>query len=219
MTERHECHEPMEELLRAALSARADSITAPDLRPLGPPVGGVGSSRSRWLTITAPLAVFVAAAAALAAVTLTGAPDSYNGSPQRPGASPTAGASANRETQAPGGPAAPAEATPESPPEPASTPPGTSAPLRRSTTSPTFTSGHSNASTNTPPPIPRSSGTAAPTGQPSGSATSTPRPSGTAAPTSAAPSTTTEPHGSTEPHDTKPPSTGPDSSGAEPSPR
>jgi len=102
VTERHPPDAPLEELLRAALAARAHEVTSASLRALGPP-RPVPKRRNRWLRIGAPTSLVLATAAAFGAVSLVGTPDiDLRGEPARrpdvlvatptPSATPTPGA-------------------------------------------------------------------------------------------------------------------------------
>ncbi|MFF7250589.1 hypothetical protein ACFZBU_42775 [Embleya sp. NPDC008237] len=80
MTERDARDESMEDLLRAALASRADSVTLGSLRPPGPPTSNE-DRRSRVGRIGIPLAVLAAVAAAFGGVSLIGAPEHTAGAP------------------------------------------------------------------------------------------------------------------------------------------
>ncbi|MYS79568.1 hypothetical protein [Embleya scabrispora] len=117
MTERDARDESMEDLLRAALASRADSVTLGSLRPPGPPTSG-NDHRSRLGRIGVPLAVLAAAAAAFGGVSLIGAPKH------------TAGAPADRPMSVSALPTREHTAVSEAPPLAATSPsaPGTTAP-------------------------------------------------------------------------------------------
>ncbi|MFI1384890.1 hypothetical protein [Embleya sp. NPDC020886] len=126
MTERDARDESMEDLLRAALASRADSVTLGSLRPPGPP-GSVREHRSRRHTIGIPLAILAIVAAAFGGVSLVGAPDTKTSAPMQsrvPSPLPTQSvrptptttvATPERTTTAPGAqsPEAPESDTPE----------------------------------------------------------------------------------------------------------
>ncbi|MET7303854.1 hypothetical protein [Embleya sp. NPDC005575] len=82
MTERDARDESMEDLLRAAMASRADSVTLGSLRPPGPP-RSVQHHRSRRARIGLPLAVLAAVAAAFGGVSLVGAPDTNTSAPMQ----------------------------------------------------------------------------------------------------------------------------------------
>ncbi|MFI5955108.1 hypothetical protein [Cryptosporangium sp. NPDC051539] len=113
-----------ERRLSAALSARAESITAADLRPPAPPTRGHRSpaSKTRWLFTGMALAAAFAAVAVLVLVTqVRESPIRPSHQPSgRPAASPTPAASeparpSPSETRGPAVPQSPADATPAPP--------------------------------------------------------------------------------------------------------
>ncbi|MYW01507.1 hypothetical protein [Streptomyces sp. SID3343] len=154
MTERGPQDTPLEDLLRAALSARAEQITTGALRAPAPPVAEPASG-NRLRTIGIPLAIVATIAAAYGAVSLVSTPSTDDSAPARlptavasapaPNASvppdesvtvpPVAGAEASTE--------APPETTPVAPATAATTSPGTSppatSPSSRRPSSPTTT--------------------------------------------------------------------------------
>ncbi|MGC0415174.1 hypothetical protein [Embleya sp. AB8] len=148
MTERDAHNEPMEELLRAALGARADGVTAHHLRPSGPPGATTRTGHSRWTTMGIPLSAVLLAAAAFAGVSLAGAPETDRSTPlqsQVPVPLPTAVVSpslgvANAVPPESASVPGPSE-TPESDPPPSSTPP----PSRPPSSNPPSTSPSSSA--------------------------------------------------------------------------
>ncbi|WP_439676037.1 hypothetical protein [Embleya sp. MST-111070] len=80
MTEHNARDESVEDLLRAAMAARADTVTAHQLRPPAPPHAD-GAAHSRWKTIGLPLSAVLLAAAAFGGVSLVGAPTTNRSTP------------------------------------------------------------------------------------------------------------------------------------------
>ncbi|OPC81889.1 hypothetical protein B4N89_13940 [Embleya scabrispora] len=80
MTEHNARDESVEDLLRAAMAARADTVTAHRLRPPAPPHAD-GTAHSRWKTIGLPLSAVLLAAAAVGGVSLVGAPTTNRSTP------------------------------------------------------------------------------------------------------------------------------------------
>ena len=81
MTERDTQNAPLEELLRAAMAARAEQVTVGALRPADPVSARGVNGRSRWMTVAVPLSVMATVAATVAAVSLMGAPDTNRSTP------------------------------------------------------------------------------------------------------------------------------------------
>ncbi|MFI6980824.1 hypothetical protein ACIBSV_19845 [Embleya sp. NPDC050154] len=107
MTERHARDESMEDLLRAALASRADSVTLGSLRPPGPPTAK-DAHRSRRTRVGVPLGILAAVAAAFGGVSLIGAPRHQAGAPAQGPMSVSALPTAERTAA----PEAPAQAAP-----------------------------------------------------------------------------------------------------------
>ncbi|MGW9208450.1 hypothetical protein ACWGR4_15865 [Embleya sp. NPDC055664] len=80
MTEHNARDESVEDLLRAAMAARADTVTVCRLRPPSPPHPD-GAAPSRWKTIGLPLAAVLLTAAAVGAVSLVEAPTTNRSTP------------------------------------------------------------------------------------------------------------------------------------------
>ncbi|GCD94424.1 hypothetical protein [Embleya hyalina] len=80
MTEPNARDESVEDLLRAAMAARADTVTAHRLRPPAPPHAD-RSAHSRWKSIGLPLSAVLLAAAVVGGVSLVGAPTTNRSTP------------------------------------------------------------------------------------------------------------------------------------------